>query len=354
MAKKITVHDVARSAGVSASTVSRVARGMGRVSPDVEKRVREAAQELGFDRISGTSAKIVTFLLSNREMMHYFHSRVLVGAQDYLAGRDYDVLHFSFRYPASVNWKALRLPDVLLRRDLVAGFIVAGANTKNLLELLSRREIPFVVFGNNVFGDWPQDQCDTVWSDENQGGYEMTRHLQSLGHRDIWYVGNCSLPWYARCFQGFSRAMTEAGLPPRISGFDTDKEEELGYLATKSLLGQHEPVTAIFAGGDMVAQGVYRALHDCGLSIPGDISVAGYNDIEAERFHPPLTSVRVFSEQIGKSMAEMLLNRLNQPSLPPQRLALPTQVMRRDSCQPLPGHPGTANGQRVSPSAVGT
>ena len=352
VAKKITVHDVARSAGVSASTVSRVARGAARVSPEIEKRVREAALGLGFDRISGNSAKIVTFLLSNREMMHYFHSRVLVGAQEYLTARDYDVLHFSFHYQAGVNWKALKLPDMLLRRDLVGGFIVAGANTQNLLDLLAQKEIPFVVFGNNVLGDWPQDQCDVVWSDDIQGSYELTRHLQSQGHRDIWFIGNCNLSWYARCYQGYSRAMTDAGLQPRLSGFDTDHEQELGYLATKSILGQREPITAIFAAADVAAQGVYRALRDCGLSIPGDVSVAGYNDIEADRFHPPLSSVRVFSEQIGKSLAELLLNRINQPGLPPQRCTIPTQVIRRDSCQP-PSGVEAANGQRVPPTAAG-
>jgi DNA-binding LacI/PurR family transcriptional regulator len=353
VAKKVTVHDVARSAGVSASTVSRVARGAARVSPEVQRRVREAAQGLGFDRIAGSTARIVTFLLSNREMMHYFHSRVLVGAQEYLAAHDYDVLHFSFRYQPGVSWKSLKLPDVLLRRDLVGGFILAGANTKNLLELLTQKEIPFVLFGNNVLGDWPQESSDVVWSDDIQGSYDLTRHLQAQGHRDIWYIGNCNLSWYARCYEGYSRAMTEAGLPPRLSGFDTDKEEDLGYLATKSILNRREPVTAIFAAADVAAQGVYRALRDCGLSIPADVSVAGYNDIEADRFHPPLTSVRVFSEQIGKSLAELLLNRITQPSLPPQRCSIPTQVIRRDSCQAPAPRRETLEGPDV-PSAGGT
>lgn len=354
MAKRVTVHDVARSAGVSASTVSRVARGAARVSPEIAARVREAALKVGFDRISGSSAKVVTFLLSNREVMHYFHSRVLAGAQAYLSARDYDVLHFSFRYQAGVSWKALQLPGVLLRRDLVGGFIVAGANTKNLIELLTHREIPFVVFGNNVLGDWPKDQCDSVWSEDIQGSYDLTRHLQLQGHRDIWYIGNCGLSWDARCYQGYSRAMTEAGLEPRLSGFDTDEEEELGYLATKSILSQNEPLTAVFAAGDVTAQGVYRALRDCGLSIPGDVSVAGYNDIQAERFQPPLTSVRVFSEQIGKSLAEVLLNRINQPSLPPQRRTIPTQVIRRESCRPLSGDTRTPNGDKALPVAAET
>jgi DNA-binding LacI/PurR family transcriptional regulator len=350
VAKRVTVHDVARSAGVSASTVSRVARGAARVSPEIVARVREAAQSLGFERISGNTSRIVTFLLSNREMMHYFHSRVLAGAQSYLAARDYDVLHFSFRYQAGVSWKALQLPDVLLRRDFVGGFIVAGANTKNLLELLRHKEIPFVVFGNNVLGDWSQDQCDVVWSDDIQGSYEMTRHLQLQGHRHIWFIGNCSLSWDSRCYQGYCRAMTEAGLEPRLSGFDTDREEELGYLATKSIISQKQPVTAIFAQGDVSAQGVYRALRDCGLSIPGDISVAGYNDIEAERYHPPLTSVRVFSEQIGKSLAEVLLSRINQPTLPPQQLTIPTQVIRRESCRPPLDDTLKPDGDKVLPA----
>jgi LacI family transcriptional regulator len=335
MGKKLTLNDVAAAARVSPSTVSRIARGSARVSPEVRDRVLKAASTLGFSLARGNKPRVVTFLLCNRDVLHYFHSRVLAGAEAYLAERDYNLLYLSFRYPPGLPWQDIDLPKVLRRRDMVSGFIVAGTNTQNLLDLLRRTEVPFVVFGNNVLGEWREGECDTVWSDDPQGAYELTQYLQSLGHRDIWFIGNCQLAWYARTYEGYSRAMLETGLVPHLSSFDMKNEEDLGFLATKSILGQGRPVTAIFAGGDVIARGVYRALRDARLKVPESISVVGFNDIEAENLHPSLTTAHVFCEQIGSHLAELLLNRITAPDHPPRRSTIPTQVVKRESCAPV-------------------
>src|ERR1700722_1171765 len=136
MGKKLTLHDVADLAGVSPSTVSRIARGSARVSPEVRVRVLNAASKLGFSLARNSKPKVVTFLLCNRDVLHYFHSRVLAGAETYLAQRDYILLYLSFPYPPGVPWQDIHLPQVLRRRDMVSGFIVAGTNTQNLLDLL--------------------------------------------------------------------------------------------------------------------------------------------------------------------------------------------------------------------------
>ncbi|HEU0140617.1 MAG TPA: LacI family DNA-binding transcriptional regulator [Bryobacteraceae bacterium] len=331
---KPTLNAVARRANVSASTVSRLLRGTMRVTPEIEERIRRAAEELGFSLNRENGTRIITFLFSNRDVLHYFHSLVLASAEVYLARRDYNLLYLSLRYSQTTPWREVHLPKLLQRRDLVSGFIVAGTNTQNLFDLLAHRKVPFVVFGNNVAGPWKQDKIDSVWSDDVQGGMDVTRCLLTLGHRDIWYVGNTRLTWHAHIYEGYCRAMTDAGCEPRLSEFDSEDEHELGYLTTKSILNRGLPVTALFAGGDVVARGVYQALAEAGLRVPADVSVAGYNDIEAENMRPPLTSVRVFSEQIGKALAELLLNRVSQPDLPPQRRTIPTQVILRESCAP--------------------
>ena len=333
--KKVTLHHVAVAAGVSPSTVSRIARGSARVSPEVRDRVLKAASKLGFSLLRTNKPKVVTFLLCNRDVLHYFHSRVLAGVEAYLAERDYYVLYLSFRYPPGARWQDIQLPQVLHRRDMVSGFIVAGTNTQSLLDLLTHREVPFAVLGNNVLGEWKEKEYDTVWSDDPQGAYELTQYLQSLGHRDIWFVGNCQLAWYARTYEGYRRAMLEASLVPQLSSFDMPKEEDLGFLATKSVLSQGRPVTAIFAGGDVIARGVYRALRDARLRVPENISVVGFNDIEAENLHPSLTSAHVFCEQIGSHLAELLLARINAPDQPARRFTIPTQVVKRESCAPV-------------------
>ena len=94
-------------------------------------------------------------------------------------------------------------------------------------------------------------------------------------------------------------------------------------------------MTAICAGDDMAARGVYKAIHEAGLNIPRDISVVGFNDTDAASLNPPLTSVRVFTEQIGRGMAALAFERITRPDLKPEVVTIPTQLVRRESCRPL-------------------
>jgi len=329
------MRDVAEAAQVSLATVSRVVNGTGAVSIEVQERVKKAAQRLGINLIRSNKPKMVAFVLSNREMLHPFHSRVLVGAQNHCAARGWDMLFLSFNYSSSPPWNALHLPQILQRRDIVRAVILAGTNSQNLLVSLTRRGLPFAVLGNNVVGEWHPEKYDVVWSNDIEGAYDVTRYLQSIGHRDIWYVGNCQLPWFARCYEGYRRAMEEAGLPSRLGGQHSEQASEIGYLATKSILARHEPVSAIYAGSDPTARGAYKALRDCGIRIPDDVSVVGQNDTESAGLHPRLTSVREFPEQLGSYMAEMVLNRIAQPDLMPQRVTIPTELVKRESCRPF-------------------
>jgi DNA-binding LacI/PurR family transcriptional regulator len=335
MARKTSLQDVARVANVSPATVSRVASGIVRVNPAVAERVTKAAASLGIDLQGRKKARIVGFLLGNRDMLHSFHSHILAGAEAHCSARNYCLLFLPYQYSFNAHWRALHVPEVWRRRDIVCGFIVAGANAQNLLDSLSHNRIPFAVFGNNIAGNWREEEYDAVWFDDIQGSYEMARYLQLLGHRDIWFVANCQLPWFARRCQGYDRAMNEAGLTPRLMEVDCDKGTEIGYLATKSLLARHESVSAIFAGDDYVAEGVYKALDDRGLRIPEDISVVGFSGVEAEILNPPLTTVRVFPEQVGKHLAQQLLNRVANPHMPPQHYTIPTQLVMRASCRRL-------------------
>jgi DNA-binding LacI/PurR family transcriptional regulator len=154
-----------------------------------------------------------------------------------------------------------------------------------------RKGIAFAVLGNNVMGEAPEVKYDAVFSDDVQGGKDMTRHMIQLGHRKICFIGNTRLPWFARCYSGYRSVMEEAGLEPIESSIDSENEAEIGYLGTKSLLARGTPVTAIFAGNDPTAQGVYKA---------------------------------------------MLLHRLDNPGDPPQQATIPTEFVSRDSCRPGP------------------
>ena len=332
---KLGLREIASAAHVSISTVSRVLNGSSRVDPKIRKSVLEAAAELDIDFSQRNKTKALAFLLSNRPMQHVFHSAILLGAEAYCALRNWELIFQSSNYTPHVRGKDLNLPKVVQRHDIVRGVILAGTNSPNLLELMTYKGVPFVVLGNNVMGEVEQSNYDVVFSDDVQGGRDMTRYLIGLGHRHICFVGNIRLPWFARCFEGYRRAMEEAELAPRLSTVDSEDETDIGYLGTKSLLAQGEPVTAIFAGNDPTAHGVYKGLRDSGLDIPRDISVVGCDDTVGSWLYPSLTTIREFPEQLGKKMVEILVNRIANPSQERQQVTLPTELIKRDSCRSI-------------------
>ncbi len=356
---KVGLREIAELAQVSVASVSRVLNGNSRVDPTIRKVVLNAATKLDVDLSQRNKAKALAFLLSNRVMLHPFHSRVLSGAEAYCAAHGWDIVFLSFNYSPNSPSEELHLPKVVQRRDVIRAVILAGTNSTNLTDLLDHKGIPYVALGNNILGQSEGSRNDLIFSDDMQGGQDMTKYLISLGHRDIWFVGNVRLPWFARCFEGYSRAMEDENLEVRYSSTDSEDDTEVGYLGTKSLLARGEPVTAIFAGNDSTAHGVYRALRDSGLKIPDDVSVVGCDDTIGAWLYPGLTTLREFPEQLGKQMVELVLNRIARPGLEPQRITIPTELIKRESCRQIPAIPGYASetsmpADKLERSIVGT
>jgi DNA-binding LacI/PurR family transcriptional regulator len=282
--------------------------------------------------------RTITFILGNRDTVNEFQSKVLLGAEGYLT-RHHWALHFmSFRSDLNAPLSSVSLPDVLTQSNRPGGVILTGTHSANILTALSENKIPFSLVGNNIVGDWQPEQYDCVFTDDVRGSAEITRYLVAQGHRNIWYIGNQRLPWFAHCGRGYRQAMREADLEPRFSEIGSE-DRELGYLAVKSLLARGERPTALFAGTDQAASGVYQALQESGIRIPDDISVAGFNDTIGEVLHPGLTTVREFPKELGAHLAEFTLRRIAEPNLPAQQLMMPTELIRRESVRNIPpGH----------------
>ncbi|TCL06733.1 LacI family DNA-binding transcriptional regulator [Sodalis ligni] len=331
------LREIAAEANVSIATVSRVLNGNARVDPAMRKQVLDAADRLNIDTPQPSKSGALVFLLSNRTMLPPFHACILAGAESYCAAHGWDLFFVSLSYPPNATSRELHLPKLLQRREMVRGVILAGNPSPNLIELLEQKNISYVVLGSNILGEFPTLKNDVVFSDEMRGGEDVTRYLISLGHRDIWFVGNTRLPWFARYHEGYCRVMEEASLTPRLSSIDSEDDTEIGYLGTKYLLSTGEPVSAIFAGNDSSACGVYKGLREQGLRIPENISVVGCNDTVGDLLYPSLTTIREFPEQMGRHMAELLLERIANPELESRRLMMPTQFIRRDSCAPVAG-----------------
>lgn len=345
---KVGLREIAAEAGVSVATVSRVLNGNSSVAAEIQQQVFEAVSRFDIDLSQRNKTKSLVFLLGNRAFVHAFHSPILLGAEDYCAAHGWELFFLSFNYAPHVPWKELNLPKLVQRRDLVRGLILAGTHSRNLLELLKHKGIPFVVLGNNILGD-SRDICtDMVFSDDIQGGKDVTRYLITLGHCDIWFVGNTRLPWFARCYEGYCRAIDEAGLVRHESIIDSEDDSAIGYLGAKSILNSGKPVSAIFAGNDPTASGVYRALRENGVNIPSEISVVGCNDTLGTLLYPALTTIREFPEQLGRRMVELLLNRIGNPRQELCYVTIPTEFIKRDSAGPAPElRPATQNEEQA-------
>lgn len=336
MSKKPTLHRVSQLAKVSAATVSRVAAGNPSVDPVIRDRVFRAAEKLGidFEDRRKDKSRIIGFILANRDHLQSFQSRLLLGAERYCAQHDWQLLFMSFHYAPSTAPEALHVPQLKRDHSSVRAVILTGMNHPNIIEMLGQRNIPCSVLGNNVAGDWRPELCDVVYSDDIRGAYDATRHLIAHGHERISFIGNLNLPWYSRCAQGYGQAMAECALATHVIDLRSDGTE-LGYLGAKMLRNGRPRPTAVLAGSDEVASGIYSALREDGLAIPGDVSVASINDTDASQLHPALTSVKEFPEELGRQLAEFALNRLRHPSRPAQQVTIPTRLQIRQSVASL-------------------
>jgi LacI family transcriptional regulator len=328
---KITLKEIAVAARVSVATASRALNGTGTVSPDVARRVMGAAARLRAKTLQSSRLHTICFLLANRSMLHPFHAHVLMGCQEFATAHHSNVLFYPFHYDARTAPDEIRLPLLYDRRGNVDGYVVGGMNSSNLLDLLTRSKVPFSVLGNNVLNSWKPEKRDVVWMDDLTGAYELTRHLQKVGHKAIWFLGSRRFPT-SRIHEGYSRAMREAGLSPEAIENDSDDEREIGYLTAKSLFAKGVPVTALFGYNDGVAHGAMEAARANGITVPDDISIVGFgNRPEAEALSPALTSVWAYPEQVGRRLAELVLNRIANPDLSPQQIVVPTRMIERGS-----------------------
>ncbi len=334
-----TIRDVARRAQVGVATISRVLNSSPHVSPRMRERVLAAIRHLGFRpnaqarRILKRRSEMVCFLLSNRDFLHPFHARILQGVETYASSIRQSVLFAALHYSSQTPPERIALPPVLQERGLIDGVILAGTLYPNLMRRIKLLNIPFVAFSNNVVGLDGSFRFDEVGFDGFHGAEEATRYLIEQGHRQIVFVGDNSLPWFRERFEGYQSAMRDAKLRAMpLTVRPAGSFVELGQRVTMRMLSRKPLPTAVVAGNDEIAYGIWRALRQNALSVPRDISLVGFDDRdEAVLMDPPLTTVRVHKEELGQTCMKMLLERLHHPKMAFSRRILPTELVVRES-----------------------
>ena len=337
-----TIKDVAKRAGVSVATVSRVLNKSGYFDEETAERVRDAVKTLGYERnvhwsrLSRNAAETVCFVLGNRDSLNSMQVRLLMACERVMRDAGFDLVFSPLRYGQDERSDRLSLPGLIRQPGVVDGLILAGVHHSNFLDALDARGLPYVVLGNTFVGPAKRLKENSVTYDDVVGAFEAVEHLLRLGHRRVAFIGNVARPWFRRRHQGYLDALKREGLPAVALTEDWPVGGiEYGQLATAALLRDAQPPTAIFAANDEVAAGAWRELTRRQIRLPRQISLIGFGDREEfSILEPGLTTVSVFPERVGEQLARMLLDRLKQPGTSVPARLLPCQVVERGSCGP--------------------
>lgn len=336
----MTIRDVAKRAQVSVGTVSRVLNSRPDVKPELRTRVERAMRDLGYrpnvraQNFARNSSAVISFVLSNRDLLHPFHSRILQGVSAQCEETGFFVLYSRWQYSGDTAPGKLQLPSVLKAHGIADCLILAGTNYPNLLEALDEMGTEYVLLANNFVSSRKRLPVDQVRFDDTRGAFEAVRYLISLGHKDIWYIGDVSQPWYNNRYQGYLQAMAEAGLQPRGSTAGlTDNRFANGMQCTESILGHDQPVSAIFAGTDDVAYGAWEALNRRGLRVPADVSLIGFDNQRGPYKSLELTTIRVEAEEIGRQLARMAIAKIREQGKTLPEVIAPVVLIKRATCQ---------------------
>ncbi|WP_327123351.1 LacI family DNA-binding transcriptional regulator [Streptomyces sp. NBC_01727] len=323
-----TLAEIARAAGVSAPTVSKVLNGRADVAPGTRTRVEELLLLHGYRRRRGSTAQSQLIDLVFHELDSSWAMEVVRGVENVAReeGLSLVLSESAGRLTPGQTW----VDGVLARRPVGVILVLSDLTAAQRAQLTSRN-IPFTVV--DPAGD-PGDDVPSVGTTNWQGGLAATRHLTGLGHQRIGVVSGPSRMMCSRArVDGYRAAMETAGLPldPALVR-EGEFSHEDGYSAGLELLRLPEPPTAIFAGNDLQALGVYEAARELGLRIPEDLSVVGFDDLPLTRWiGPPLTTVRQPLIEMAETAARLVLDlsRGQQPAT--TRVDLATNLVVRSS-----------------------
>lgn len=333
MARRPTIIDVARLAGVSKATVARVVNGdHDIVREETRQRVTAAVEKLGYERnaIAGSLRTNQTFMiaLSIPDITNPFWPEVARGVQDTLEEHGYATV------TVNSDWNAHRENTYLsmVRRNRFDGLIINPTSVQS--RDLRTLGIPVVILGSGE--GFPE--FDSVGSDSEAATEEALDYLFALGHRRIGLIAGRSRRSQYRAtsrYNSFVLFHAKHSIPLDddliVHG---DFTQEAGFEAMQKLLSLTWPPTAVFAANDILALGALKAAQNMNYEVPKDVSIIGMDDIYAAALGSPgLTTVRKPKYEIGTQAARLLLDRMKQqgPLTEPMHLLIPCELIRRDS-----------------------
>ncbi|MEM7093004.1 MAG: LacI family DNA-binding transcriptional regulator [Actinomycetota bacterium] len=324
--------DVAERAGVSRSLVSLVFRNADNVSEHRRRAVLEAAEELGYrtNRLARNLAqgRSMTIGVVIDDLQNPFFSRILDGIEHCLAPSGYQVLLANGARSSERSQTAI----TTLAELQVDGLILVGTRGDEAALLSHARSRPTVLIARQT----DSDLLDSVRVDELLGSRLAVEHLSSLGHCEIVHIDGGGGASAEERRNGYRAAMAEAGLQGHTEVLRGEFTHEAGSKAAVALAARQQMPSAVFAGNDLIAAGLWVQLERSGVSIPNDLSLVGFDDSSFPGFgETGLTTIRQPAHRIGDRAGELLLERLDGSRSESCHEAIPPTIVERSSTQRL-------------------
>ncbi|WP_101616070.1 LacI family DNA-binding transcriptional regulator [Bifidobacterium margollesii] len=330
-----TIKDVAAEANVSVSAVSKVLRNAYGVSDEMRTKVNKAAQTLGYrPRTAARSMRGRSYSIGivMPGIVSSFPTQIAEEIDEVFKPTQYQPL---IAVGGALGTEQINAAEAMLDRQIDGIILISPWMDISWVERLAKRT-PTVLVARNGIGT----HYDSVTDNAFEGSLAMVNYLVELGHRSIAYTsmpdGGLKRPYvlsHTSRQDGYEYAMKMHGLRPRI--VTTTYSEDGGYTAGCQLLDDDNPPTAIYAGSDIAAFGVMRAAQERGLRIPEDLTITGYDNVFASGLHGvSLTTIDQSSNEMGKTAAKLLIERINGRTESVCRVESPKLVIRGSSAHP--------------------
>lgn len=328
----VTIREVARAADVSIATVSRVFNDSASVTAETSRRVRAAAQRLDYWPHTGarslTTSRTHAIGVLLPDLFGEFFSEVIRGIDHGARAEQLQILVSSSHAHTDDIVAAAR--SLRGRIDGLIAMVPEKGSSARVRQIARRFPVVLLNPRQRVEG------CASVAISNFDGAFAVVQHLIAIGHYEIAILkgpdGNVDAEERLR---GYQEALAAAGLKPRPAlEIDGDFTESAGYRGGAALLAGPTRPTAVFACNDYMAIGLLGALNDASVDVPGDMAVAGFDDIAMARYvSPPLTTVHVDAYELGERAARALISRLQAPQgTRPENAVLPATLVVRSSC----------------------
>lgn len=332
----VTIKDIAKAAGVSPSTVSRVISNHSRISKATTAKVKRIMEEMGYhpnvmakSLVSKTTRTLAIVLPRPAEELFqdFFFGELLRGILAHSTRAGYDMLLAAATSPADEVETISRL---VLGGRVDGVLLLSSRQDDPLISLLSKHDFPTVLIGRTE----GHDNIISVDTDNVQAAIDVTTHLINQGHEKIGFIsGPHNLTFTVDRLAGYRKAMEEAGLeinPEWI--IDSEFLQQSGFRAMSFVMNISDRPTALVVIDDLTAFGVLRGLNELGYSVPNDISIFSFNNIAvSELASPAISSVDIGTYQLGYTASHLLVRRIQENLSTSTRNIIPHRLVVRES-----------------------